>query len=81
MRNKELAEHNKVLDMAMEEYNSNLKKEQQKKPEIEDIKAFDNLDPREFEIFVQFIFKSKGYTTKLTPYVRDEGIDVVLEKN
>lgn len=44
-------------------------------------KIEDDFSPRDFEIYVQSMFKAIGYAAKLTPYVGDGGIDVILEKD
>ncbi len=40
---------------------------------------FAGLSPRQFEEAVGDIFSSYGYQTEVTPYVRDQGVDLVLE--
>jgi len=45
---------------------------------LEKIRA---LDAYSFKKYVAEIFKSFGYQTKVTPYNRDNGIDIIMRKN
>lgn len=39
-----------------------------------------NLDPRDFELLVERIFRDKGFRTELTPTTRDGGKDIIARK-
>lgn len=43
--------------------------------------SLDNMDSKEFEIYVFEKFKEMGYSPKLTSEFLDEGIDIILEKD
>lgn len=45
------------------------------------LRMVDTLSPRKFEIFIAELFKSEGYTVKLTPKSNDYGRDVILKKD
>lgn len=54
------------------------KREKLKKSGIHEI---DKMDGRQFEKYLEVLFKSLGYKTKLTRYVGDYGADLILEKD
>lgn len=43
--------------------------------------SLESMDPRVFEMHVCSVFQAEGFDAKLTPYVGDHGIDVVLQKS
>jgi restriction system protein len=43
--------------------------------------ALDKVTPREFEVLVAALYRSRGYTTRLTPATKDGGRDVIASKN
>ena len=69
-KEKNIAIKNKLLsDLAIDEKN---------KISIEDI---DKMNGVEFENFISKLFFNEGYKSKVTKTSRDQGIDVILEKN
>ena len=41
-------------------------------------RAFDEMTPREFEVFVAEVFRRSGYNVQLTPQTRDGGADIIV---
>lgn len=39
------------------------------------------LDPRQFEEYIGQLYKSKGFTTEVTPYSNDKGVDIIMFKD
>jgi SNF2 family DNA or RNA helicase len=39
-----------------------------------------DLDPREFELLVGRLFEKLGYATRVTPYSRDGGVDIIAKR-
>ncbi len=77
--NEDYNEFMPILSKVIEDYYIQISEEKNRLNTIYN-KPDEDFSPRDFEIYVKNIFKSIGYTTKLTPYVGDGGIDIILEK-
>ena len=80
-----LDSYKKELNDIMENYENTLKSRKEKPSEKELIaKKIDELlelNPRDFELYIGELFKHLGYESKVTPYINDKGIDIIMYKD
>lgn len=78
----------KQKDEELKEFKQNMLESGESKDPLEDLATFqwswddiDQMDGQEFEYFLAEIFEKLGYETKVTTGSKDQGADLILEKN